>query len=62
MIAIKKIYCQECDADITDKTRYYYDGEVHCASCFADWVEEYAKSNPEDVARMMNVDFMEVKR
>ena len=56
---MKKIYCADCDAEISHKSRFYYDGEVHCASCFSDWVKEYADLNPEDVAKQLNVDFKE---
>lgn len=50
--------CCGCGAEFEQgKTIYEIEGKDVCEECFREWVQDYALTNPREVARALNVDF-----
>lgn len=62
----RPLRCSQCDVTLSpydSSLCHYYDvgGEIYCEDCFKDWVKDYLDSNPEDIAKLMNVPVWDVQ-
>jgi len=46
--------CPLCAGDLGERA-YELEGEYVCRDCFTGWVQDYLRTNPEDVARALFV-------
>jgi hypothetical protein len=61
----KKMSCSHCEIEFDPEDSslshwYEIGGEMYCEDCFKDWVKDYLESNPEDIAKLMNVPVWDV--
>lgn len=47
--------CPRCGYDLGDKS-FEVDGENLCLQCFSEWVNDYLRTNPEEVADALFID------
>lgn len=51
--------CPDCGGDLfAGGAAYEIEGRTVCEECFREWARDYLLSNPREVARALNVDFM----
>lgn len=54
--------CANCGGEMVWETRaYVIDGELWCEECFQNWVRDWLRYNPDDVARELNVAVVDLK-
>ena len=63
----KHLVCAKCDFEINpdmwDGCEKYYNvgGEIYCAECFKEWVLEWVDTDLDEVARVLDVQVVEVR-